>query len=49
MAFTDFTQALNQCEVLRKLWFMKLNVPASPITSREIRGAFARHRSGKQS
>src|SRR5438270_11658065 len=49
VAISDYTQPFNQCEILRKFRFMKLNIPTSPITGREIGGAFARHCTGEQS
>jgi hypothetical protein len=49
VAIRDYTQAFNQRKILRKLRIMKLNIPTSPITRREIRGAFARHCAGEQS
>src|SRR2546421_8146648 len=49
MAIPDFSQAFNKREILRKLRIMKLNVPTSPITRWEIRGAFTRHCAGEQS
>src|SRR5207302_1639186 len=48
VAFANLPQALNQREILRQPWLLKLDVATSPIARRESVRAFAGHRAGQQ-
>src|ERR1700730_288256 len=47
--FADFSQTLNQREILRQPRLLKLDVATAPIAFRKICRSVARHRAGQQS
>src|ERR1700756_4675244 len=48
ISLTDSSQALNECEVLRKLGLKKFRVAAAPITVGQLRYPLASHGAGQQ-